>query len=388
MIAVFLIVSSNLFGAGVSVVFLEQSPDPVSPGAIVELSFDIFSQDVEENVRFSVVDNSYFNAVGENLKYLGSVSTRTRAKFQVKVSESTPVGLNRIDTIVSSSKGEVRETFEIEVKEKHPKLIIKSVEVGQIEPGSSSVMKITLENTNFENLRNVELKLGLSQIQEQPLSLKVGNTQFFTNLIRGNSKHTFEVELLASPNAKSQPYFIPFELTYENLDGEQFESLTDTSVRVYAKPYHTLRIDSQDSYEVGEMQVTLSIANPSQSMLKGVEVEISEGAGYEVIKGSYHYIGDLNSDDFQTLQSDILVTELDSDLFVKIRYSDSYNQKIIREEILPLTIYTDEKLKQLEMSNKKSGFGFLNFFYLVVVFVVGLFAGIYKERRRKRKFRH
>ena len=371
----FFLVSFSAFGVSTNIVFSEQRPDPVSPGAIVEVAFDISSQSDLSDAKITLIENKYFLVVDKSsTKYLGSISN-TRVKFRIKVAENTPIGANEIKVKLSSIQGEVEQVFDIEIKEKSPILIIKSLEVNRISPGSSQPMKITLENSNAENLRNVEVLLNFAQIEESPLSLKNGGSQLFTELIKANSDHIFNVEVLASPLASSKPYFIPIQLNYQNLNGEKFSFDTHISVQVYADPFLSLRIDKQDFYTKGKNKITLAVANPSQSTLKGVEIEILEDENYNVITGGYNYIGDLNVDDFQTLQTDIFVNNENTELKIKVSFSDSYNQKISKIYNLPLSLYSEKKAGEIGVStnSQSSSFSFKSFIVWIIIFLIGFF---------------
>ena len=171
------------------------------------------------------------------------------------------------------------------------------------------------------------------------------------------------------------------------IKGNDFTTEVLGSVRVYSEPQLLLTLDSQDVYTIGKGKVTLAVANPGTSSIKGTQVEIMSSDDYEVISGSNQYVGDLNPDDFQTVQSEVYISNSESaTLKVKVTYLDSYN---IESEIMmdvPLKIYDNDELKSFGLMGNDSGSsGFGTIIFVLIVLAVAFFYGRKKFNFGKKK---
>ena len=147
-----------------------------------------------------------------------------------------------------------------------------------------------------------------------------------------------------------------------------------SSIQVFSEPELTLELDSQEIYTTGKGRYTISIANPSPTTAKGVELRLLSQDSYEVLDGSFQYVGDLDPDDFQTFQSDLYVFNLDTQLVVELSYLDAYNNKVEETRTLDLQLYSDSKLQELGLQGNSSSSGFSLITVLIIVLIVGFIA--------------
>ena len=349
--------------------------------------------------RQSFEDNQYFKlAEGEaRERDLGSIpqfssssgsSSFIIAKYKLYVETDTPIGLNTINFEVAES-GNVNEyEFDILVQDSNPsiELISSKLEEEFIKAGESQKYTLTFENKNNIELKDVVITLDLQNVESEALSTKSGSNQFFLDRINGNQQKEIIINLVATPNSDSKPYLLPITIDYEDALGNSYTKSVVSSVQVYSKPELTLELDSQEKYTTGNGRYTLSIANPSPTTAKGVELRIISQDSYEVLDGGFQYIGDLDSDDFQTLQSDIFVSDSDAALQIELNYLDAYNKKITETREIPLKIYSDERLSELGIGGEsQGGFSFTTIILLLIVGIGSFYFGRSKGYKKAKR---
>jgi hypothetical protein len=380
--------------AGLNIVLSNQNPDPVSPGNFVELNVKVSntgSSDIRDAKVVFVENDNFKIAEGKSnilevgiLPSFSALSERgsVTAKFLVEVSENTPFGLNPVEIMVDSSNGLFTKEISINVRDKSPILNINNVVSNEVEAGDINQLSFEIENINGVALRNFIISLKLNEVTDQILTINSDTSQKVISSIRAGESKKLEFEVLVSPEAVSDSYLLPVEITFEDSLGNSHLSSFFLSVLVYSKPDLSLKIDSQDSFELGMNRISFAISNPGTSSVKGTEIEILDSQTYEVLDGGYTYIGDLNPDDFQTNQLQIYLKE-EGPIMAKLSYSDSFNNKEERIVEMPVKTFNSEELERYGLSVNGSIFsGFTGILIVLVVLVAVVF---FYNRRKKKK---
>jgi len=389
---------------GLNVVLSNQNPDPVSPGNFVFLNIKVSNIGTDDinNAKIKFIENANFKlAQGEKkIKQIGTIPAFSNSessgsyyigKYKIFVDPNTPQGLNTIKIEVDTQKNSLEYEFDILVQEANPTITISNVEVGVIEAGSSGKIKLELENSNSAILNDIVLNLNLNDVDDKILSTKSGSNQLVIGSLDPNTKKTAEFEIVVNPEAQAEPVLLPITISYEDNLGNTYTQDLSTSIKIDSIPQISFKLDSQDIFTSGNGKITFAIANPGTSTVKGVQVEILPSKNYEIIKGDYEYVGNLNPDDFQTIQSQIFIKNPNkTTLNIKLSYSDSYNLK--KEEILqiPLKIYNKEELKQLGLagsinSNNSTTSIIIWLIIVVIFFFIGKKMGYKKAKKTKKQ---
>lgn len=412
LISVFALVSiSSVFAVtGLNVVLSSQNPDPVTPGNFVFLNVKVANSGDEDikSATIELVENENFKIAqgSEKIKNLGAIPSYSTsnpaydsdevsgfviAKFKVLVNENTPLGLNAVDFKVKTTR-EYNYEFDILVEDENPTLEINKFELTKLKPGESGTLKIELENLNSITLKDIKLSLDLDEVEDEILSMKSGSNQKRIAVLDSKATKIVEFELTSSPEASSVPYNLPVTIEFEDALGNTYTQEIIGSVLVYSKPQLAISIDSQETYSKGKGKVTLAIANPGTSTIKGTQVELISSEKYSILEGKSHYIGDLNPDDFQTIQSQIYVnSNEETDIKFKVTYLDSYNNENSEELTLPLTIYNEEELKSFGLASNSSQSGggigsvIVNLIVLIIVFYIGMRVGSKRTKKKLNK---
>lgn len=373
---------------GLNIILSSQDPDPVSPGNFVYLNVKVSNTGSAaiSNLNLEMVENDNFKIAqgSSKTKALGTLPAYSTtaatgfviAKYKVYVSENAPQGLNTIKFVANSPSG-LRYEYDLDllVQDSNPVITVNEISVNEIEPGKMAQLTIEVENTNKVSLSNIVVTLGLDTVENMVLSIDSGSNQKKISSLNPGEKKQLTFNLVASPDALAKPYLLPVTIAYEDSLKNAFTSQLYGSVRVYSKPILSLNVDSQDIFTTGTGKVTLAIANPGTSTIKGTQVEILSSDDYSVLSGGFQYVGDLNPDDFQTVQSEIYTNVEGAVLKVKVTYSDSYNNVVEKVYNIKLKSYNAQELKAFGVNGSSSSSGYGSYIVTLILIVVSFFVG-------------
>ncbi len=394
--------ATSLYGApsgGVNVVLLNQNPDPVNPGNFVYVNVKVSNPGSEpvRDVSISFEENSYFSLApgATNTKNIGILpqyssdeasSSFSIAKFKVYVSPKTPVGLNTLTFNVDSTATDFSVDLDLLVQDTNPIVDVTTFDIAPVESGKTAQLNLTLQNNNNVDIKDVALRLNLDQVEDNVISVDKGSNQKRIGTLIAGDKVNVPFSLTIAPDAVAKPYLIPLTIEYEDALGITYSQEIMGSVRVFSSPQLSVQIDSQEIYTQGNGRITLAIANPGTSAVKGVQVELLESSAYKVLEGKSQYLGDMNPDDFQTLQSDVYLSGDEGTLDVKLTYLDSYNFKQEETLSLDLVTFNEEELQTFGISNQNEAGGatgyIVSFVLIILAFIVGRKYGFKKAKKK------
>ncbi len=402
LLTIILGVSSAYSIGELNVVLANQNPDPVSPGNFVELNVKVSnSGDTSINdatIRF--IENENFKiAQGKQIKKdigvipayssLTGSNSYVIAKFLIEVAPDTPLGENPVSFEVTTAQGTYNYEFDLSVQDQNPSLEVSNFQIGTVKAGEIGKLTFDITNPNSVTLSNMVVSLGLSDVDDKALSTVSGTNQKVISFLKAGEKKTIEFEIEVSPDADAQPYLLPVEVNYEDSFENSYTTEVLGSVRVYSEPIISLKLDSQEIYTQGNGKITLAIANPGTSSVKGTRIEILPSDEYEIIEGEFQYVGDLNPDDFQTIQANIHISNSDAaTLKIKLTYLDSYNQKSEEMIEIPLKIYSQDELVSYGIVAGGGNTSYGSIIFALIMGVIAFFVGRklgYKKGAKHRK---
>lgn len=387
-----LFVAGSVFAAGgLNLELVSQNPDPVNPGNFVFVSVKVsnLGTDSVSGAVLSFDESMNFKlAEGEDTEVnLGVIagSNSVTKKFKILVGNNAPLGFNSLKFEIDSGVI-VENTVDLLVGSSSSGLDVKDVITPVVAPGGNVVFSVNLENTKPNTLRNMVVLLNLDEVESKVFSLNSGTNFNLIGDLKGGAEASFSYDLIVSPDAESKPYLIPAVISYMDELGNEYTNTVLASVKVFSDPILSVYMNSQSSNAVGTSTFTFAIANPGTSSIKGTSVEVLDGDNYNILSGAVQYVGDLNPDDFQTVQSDIFVTDASvSTLRVKVNYLDSYNHPVEKIISVPVSIYDDAKLSELGLAGASSS-GSTN--YMVYVVALLLIIGSYYFGKRAQRKSH
>ena len=251
----------------------------------------------------------------------------------------------------------------------------------EIAPGESVSVRLTVENNLNNDIENVVVSLDLTNVPFAPY--QSSNQVTFSKIKEDNDREA-SFNLISFANAESGTYKIPVKMSYTYND----EIKTDDgiiSLIINAKPI--IDISAENSVLIKGKSDTLSIkiVNSGLGGLKFLNVQINSASGLKVVSSDNVYIGNIDSDDFDTAEFEIFVNADASsniNLPVEISYRDSRNNEITENKNLILRTYTNEEAIQLGLVQKSNTLTYVGVVVgLIVIYLI--YRGIKKRRKRK-----
>ena len=377
-----------------------QEPDPVEPGKEVEASFKIENNGtIAYNVVFEIVPEYPFSLVpGESAsKSIGTIGTSQDGKQNVIVRHRLKTAQDAVD---GNHKIKVRyksEGFDSWVMLENLRIKVQShdaiisvdkfiTEPSVVEPGSKTKLTILLRNYATSFLKDVKISfdLGKSGDEATPFSPLGSTNEKVLSYMEPQSTKSIEFELLVDPDAASKSYKIPLSIKYSDALNKNYNRSSIVTLIVGGEPDVSVYIDSSTIYNAKSAgEITVKIVNKGLPDMKFVNVKLANSSKYRVISPSEVYIGNIDSDDYETADFKLYI-ERTSDkkivLPLAVEYKDANNKNYKSIVNLELPLYSSSEAKKLGLAegNGKSGW-----IILIVLAVAGFFGYRYWKKRRK-----
>lgn len=276
-------------------------------------------------------------------------------------------------------------------------LIIESVSTtpSEIAPGETSIIRLGLENNAEEDIEDVSVSLifreaikdsfsNVVTVNEVPFAPYDSASEFNIDEIKDGKTKYAEFKIKALNDAKSGIYKIPLQITYE--EGGVIKTKSSLiSITVNSKPIIGVSIEDGLLLKGNENKAVVKIVNKGLSDVKFLEVEIKKGAYYTILSQANVYIGDIDSNDFDSADFNLFFKENSPstiNLPVSVTYKDSLNKGYTEDFTLPLRVYTKEQAIQLGLLKKSN-----TTTYIIVVVVLIIIYIIYRKIKKWRKMK-
>ncbi|MBI2657149.1 hypothetical protein HYX08_00470 [Candidatus Woesearchaeota archaeon] len=377
-----------------------QDPDPVEPGKETEVSFKIENNGTTaNNVVFEIVPEYPFSLVpGESAsKFIGTIGTSQDGKQSVIVRYRLKVAQDAVD---DSYKIKVRwkiEGFDSWIMLENLRIKVQShdavisvdkfmTEPGVVEPGSKTKLTILMKNYATSLLKDVKvtLDLGKSGDESTPFSPIGSTNEKVIYYMEPQSTKSMEFELLVDPDAASKSYKIPVSIRYYDSLNKNYNKSNIVTIVVGGEPDVSVYVDSSTVYKAKSAgEITVKIVNKGLPDMKFVNVRLANSSKYRIISPSEVYIGNIDSDDYETADFKLYI-ERTSDkklvLPLAVDYKDANNKNYKNVVNLELPLYSSSEAKKLGLSE---GNGSFTWVILIVLAVAGFFGYRYWKKRRK-----
>ena len=370
------IADDNLF----RVTLLGHDPSPIQPGVATEFSFEItyLGSESYNPLEVSFVQEFPFKiASNEELtKNLGMIqSGETKAfSFMAVPSLSTESGTYDIGVqYFSPARRSVNVvTFTVDVSTILTDLSgasistsSKIIESEGIPPGGSSEVIVRIDNLGAYMMRDVSVKFDLSS-DDTPFAPIGGTSERKISAIPIGGTKEASIDVVALPSADGGIYKVPLTISYYDAFGTLIEKSDLVSLIVNAPSELSLLVDDTSLYARGPGTVSLRLVNKGLTDVKFLTVRLLESDGYEILRNSQEYIGDLDSDDYELAEFLIKAKKSSFDLKAKAEFRDAQNVLQEEEFTVPFSIVSKKAL------GEANGNSFLTFllFVIVVIFVI------------------
>ncbi|MFH1649878.1 MAG: hypothetical protein ABIA93_04980, partial [Candidatus Woesearchaeota archaeon] len=257
-----------------SITFLNQDPDPVDPGSIVDVRFKVenIGEDSLKNLRVELIpeyplsleptDNATRNLgiVDPYIKDERAIVLKWRLQVDPRASEGEYELKVKYSTGTSQATTQVR-GFYVSVESTEKVLAIDSVKADPelVKPGYETKVSFALDNLADSYVRNVKVTLDLTDL---PFGVAGSSTQQVVSNIPQGETRSVDFRLIANNDAELKVYNVPFTLTYQDTAGTTYTTTSSFGLRVDATPQYVTNIEEQGPITSGSTgDVTLSISN-------------------------------------------------------------------------------------------------------------------------------
>ena len=238
-------------------------------------------------------------------------------------------------------------------------------------PGERLRLSITLENVGSDDIENILVKLDLSQVPFAPLG---SSSEQAIDEIKNDREKIVNFELVALPNAESQIYKVPVEISFN-----ETKKTSLISLEVNAKTNLDLILDSSEVVKVNDKgKISLKFVNNGLGKIKFLKITLQESPAYEVLSSNSIYIGEVDIDDFETEEFTIIPKNINPQLLFDLEYRDVNNNEFKEKKSIELKVYSEEEAKQLGLVSQE-----YNWVFIILVLLVLILIYIYRRSRKK-----
>lgn len=392
--------------ADVQVTMIQQSPDPVNPGDVVEVKFRIENNgsNTANNAKvrlgigypFTIYADTVLEKELGELPYTDGGDASVVKSWKLLVDPDAMTGTESVDVWFQiNNQGWIKAgSYDVNIRSSNPFLAINKIESDpeRIVPGTTTKVSFFLENRAGDDLKDITLTLttyseittaaGVT-VQELPFTaIRSGNEKSLSRIAKGKS-NAITFDLFTDADADSKLYKVPFTLEYSDSAGNEYTRTGIIGLLVDSTPELTVYVDASEAQSAGSKgDVTIKFVNKGFSDMKFLDVELKETSDFKLLSTPQVYIGKLDSDDYETADYTIRIASEAKEqimLPIHIDYRNANGELYTSELQLPLKLYSAEELKQ----NENSGSGWTIAIIVLIVCVAAFF--IYRRWKKGKK---
>ncbi len=227
----------------------------------------------------------------------------------------------------------------------NPKFTISSD--NQLTAGESKKFKVLISNVGGGVAKHVSVIVNASS----PLTV-LKSSSIYAGDMSGKAYKEMNYDMHVDSSASPRAYNLPVQIRYTDRAGTEQTIQKKLGVKVAGIPMVSSNLDSFDDFMQGTKgTVTVSIINKGFIDAKFLSVKLSDTKDYTVTSNSDIYIGNLASDDFETEDYTIKLSEGASGkipLRVTISFTEENNNEMhVVEQLLDLNVLTEDEFYEL-----------------------------------------
>jgi hypothetical protein len=364
-----------------------QTPDPVEPGDYVDLRFRVdnlgapassylyeletdypfsLDPDVAREVSLGTADSYSASGDGATLFWRVRVASdaipgdRNTVKIRYRPRDAPP-GTYFI------------QEFPVRIGAQEGLLIVRDARIdpAAVVPGRKFSVSLDLENLGTALVRNVRVT---SDVDETPFSPYGSANARLVRQIEAGSVQPVEFEFFAAPGATLGVERLAFTIDYADSIGNRYSIPATVGIPLDETPSYLVNLESANVYVPGARgEVVVSVSNTGSSPLNFVVISIADSDSYEVIGTRQTYLGNLQSDDFETGQFRIFVdSDAESvDLDLMLSYRTAFGEQLVESSTVSVPIYTQERAQEFGLIPSPNATGPILFAVMLIVLIGG-----------------
>ena len=382
---------------GLMVDLLNQSPDPVKPGDVLEVRFSIQNtrSSTTDNVIVELVPKYPFSKVSgqpiiENIGELGrryEDENSKVVKFEFLVNNNVNAGQYPLEVLVYEQGNRDHASLKQEVMidiDSESNAEIESISLEKLVPGKKTNLSFVIKNVGNSPLKNAMF----SWDSTGDLILPVGSSNVkYINFIDIGENVTVDYQVLTNVNTKPGLYKLDMILTYD--DVEELQTITQAGTlenqkRKTIESKAGIYIGGTTDFDIVFVEQTMkgdysfSVSNIGNNKASSVTVSIPEQEGWSMNSGSDSVVlGSLQKGDYTIADFSIAPDSYGEFMPLKfqIAYTSSDGEREVQNKEIPMLAS-----KPIAQQSAKSG-GSSS--WMVLAFAVVCVAGFVLSKKKK-----
>lgn len=372
--------------SGLSVDISKYEPFPAEPGKYIEVWITAKNTGNTElsNVIVKITPNYPFSLdpTTNDTFEIGTLTGGQEkiSRIKIRVDANAVQGENFLDvTYKYGGYNWLTKRIPVFVQTHDAILSVKQVstEPSSLVPGKISVVVFELENMADSFLSDIKIRINFLE-NDLPFSPIDSTTEKRIYVIESGKTETMEFNIMALPDAKSGVYRIPVEITYSDSTGNSYTRTDLIGLVVGDKPVLQIYVDKSSVIKGGQAgEVQILLVNPGLTDIKFLNIELLDSEDFEKISTNKVYIGNLDSDDIDTVEFKLYVkptSEQNIVLPINAIYLDANNNEYTEKIDVPLRIYTSGEISSYGLGEKNNNIWIV---WLLIAAGAGYF--IYKK---------
>lgn len=391
----------NALDKGIMVDMLNQKPDPVKPGDVLEIRYSIQNTGSSEtgNLVVEVVPKYPFRKVSgssliENIGKLGRRYEDDRSKvvkFEMLVDNNVNAGQYPLEVLVYEQGNKdnvcISREFYIDV-DSESNAEIESISLEKLVPGKKTNLSFVVKNVGNSPLKNAMF----SWESTSDLVLPVGSSNVkYINFIDIDGNATIDFQVLTNVNTKPGLYKLDMTLTYD--DVEELQTITQAGTlenqkRKTIESKAGIYIGGGTDFDILFVEQTMggeysfSISNIGNNQASSVTVSIPEQEGWSMRSGSNSVVlGSLQKGDYTLADFGLIPDNYGKSLPLKfqIAYTSSDGERELQDKELSVYASRPDASQSAVKSNSSGGVN--NLLLLTLALLGGAGFVLYKKKK-------
>jgi hypothetical protein len=225
----------------------------------------------------------------------------------------------------------------------HPDLVLIDADIPEVDLKSEFDAKFSIKNVGTGPAKNIKVCF------ENRTDILPERSIYYIDTVAPNETVLIESGFFVDTIVPSQ-HPLPIAIYYEN-ETHGMQTAQRYSVLVPVSSGNTLFVylDSQDELTAGVVgEITIGVANRGLARVKHVALAIADGDRFKLIDSDTRYIGDIENDDYDTVDFRILPESSDcSNVTVDVSYDDDYGNTYSMTTEIPIKVYTSKEMKAI-----------------------------------------
>ena len=369
---------------------LRYEPTPVEPGQYFDVWFKVDNTGgtVATNAVLTFKPSFPFSTDDNPTTQIGILNPldSTTIKYRIRVDENAIEGMSDLDVTYSTNEKTsiiVSKSFDIEIRTSDAQIGINSIELTPNEflPGQTGEVTLVIKNLADSTLKDINVKLDLSSTLTPFAPIETSTVKNIKTMLGGKS-NTITYNVIATPDATSGVYKVPVTITFKDTVGTEYTSTEIISLIVGGTPQILTNIEPETTFLSGTTgDVRANIINKGLVDIKYVTVKVNPNGNFELLSNDEVYIGNIDSDDFDSATFKLhVMSDFSGELVIPttVTYMSANNKAFEKTYDLKMRVYSADEAKNLGLTAGSS-----NTTTIIIVLVIVGYFGYRRYKKRK-----